>query len=90
MNALRCERSCLANLAVTAHAAGQQTSDPKPDIRVHALSESSVDFAVRPWVKTGVYWEAYGALTKAVKIAFDKEGISIPFPQRDVHVIEKK
>ena len=64
--------------------------DPKPDIRVHALGESSVDFVVRPWVKTGVYWEAYGALTKAVKIAFDKEGISIPFPQRDVHVIEQK
>jgi small conductance mechanosensitive channel len=64
--------------------------DPKPDIRVHALGESSVDFVVRPWVKTDVYWEAYGALTKAVKIAFDKEGISIPFPQRDVHVIEQK
>ena len=64
--------------------------DPEPVIRVHELGESSVKFVVRPWVKTGDYWDTYGALTKAVKIAFDKEGISIPFPQRDVHVIEQK
>jgi len=64
--------------------------DPEAVIRVHELGESSVNFVVRPWVKTGVYWDTYGALTKAVKIAFDKEGISIPFPQRDVHVIEPK
>ena len=64
--------------------------DPEPVIRVHELGESSVNFVVRPWVKTNVYWETYGAITKAVKLAFDKEGISIPFPQRDVHVIEQK
>jgi len=64
--------------------------DPEPVIRVHELGESSVNFVVRPWVKTDAYWDTYGALTKAVKIAFDKEAISIPFPQRDVHVIEQK
>ena len=64
--------------------------DPEPVIRVHELGESSVNFVVRPWVKTGDYWDTYGALTKAVKIAFDKEGISIPFPQRDVHIKEQK
>jgi small conductance mechanosensitive channel len=63
--------------------------DPEPIIKVHELGESSVNFAVRPWVKTSEYWDTYWDLTKAVKLRFDKEGISIPFPQRDVHVIEK-
>jgi len=63
--------------------------DPKPIIKVHELGESSVNFAVRPWVRTSDYWDTYWDLTKAVKLRFDKEGISIPFPQRDVHVIEK-
>jgi small conductance mechanosensitive channel len=62
--------------------------DPEPIIKVHELGDSSVNFAVRPWVKTGDYWDTYWDLTKAVKMRFDKEGISIPFPQRDVHVIE--
>ncbi len=64
--------------------------DPQPVIRVHELGDSSVNFVVRPWVKTDVYWETYWDLTKAVKLRFDEEGISIPFPQRDVHVIEHK
>ena len=64
--------------------------NPEPIIKVHELGESSVNFVVRPWVKTGDYWDTYWDLTKAVKIRFDQEGISIPFPQRDVHVIEKK
>lgn len=64
--------------------------DPEPMIKVHELGESSVNFVVRPWVKTGDYWDTYWDLTKAVKLRFDKEGISIPFPQRDVHVIEHK
>lgn len=65
-------------------------TDPKPNIRLHELGESSVNFIVRPWVKTADYWETYWALTKAIKIRFDSEGISIPFPQRDIHVIERK
>jgi small conductance mechanosensitive channel len=64
--------------------------DPEPIVRVHELGESSVNFAVRPWVNTTDYWDTYWSLTKAVKMRFDEEGISIPFPQRDVHVIEQK
>jgi small conductance mechanosensitive channel len=60
--------------------------DPAPVIRVHALGESSVDFIVRPWVKGADYWSVYWDLTRQVKEAFDAEGISIPFPQRDVHI----
>ena len=65
-------------------------ADPEPKIRVHELADSSVNFIVRPWVRTSDYWETYWALTKAIKLRFDSEGISIPFPQRDVHVIERK
>jgi small-conductance mechanosensitive channel len=61
--------------------------DPEPLVRVHELADSSVNFVCRPWVKTEDYWEAYWALTRTVKERFDREGISIPFPQRDVHVI---
>ena len=64
--------------------------NPKPLIKVHELGDSSVNLIVRPWVKTDDYWDTYWDLTKAVKQRFDKEGISIPFPQRDVHVYEQK
>ncbi|MEQ8663863.1 MAG: mechanosensitive ion channel, partial [Gammaproteobacteria bacterium] len=60
--------------------------EPAPSVRLHALGESSVDFLVRPWVKTADYWTVYWDVTKAVKARFDAEGISIPFPQRDVHL----
>jgi small conductance mechanosensitive channel len=62
-------------------------TDPKPIIKVHTLGESSVDFIVRPWVKTQNYWPVYWDITRQVKENFDAEGISIPFPQRDIHVI---
>jgi small conductance mechanosensitive channel len=62
--------------------------NPKPKIRVGALGESSVDLLCRPWVRTDDYWETYWDLTELVKKRFDEEGISIPFPQRDVHVID--
>ena len=61
--------------------------DPAPVIRVNALGESSVDFVVRPWVQGGDYWTVHWDLTRQVKEAFDAEGISIPFPQRDVHLV---
>jgi small conductance mechanosensitive channel len=64
--------------------------DPEPIVRVLELGDSSVNFAVRPWVKTADYWETYWDLTKKVKLKFDEEGISIPYPQRDVHVKEQK
>lgn len=63
-------------------------SKPAPVIRVHSLGESSIDFVVRPWVKTDDYWETYWFVTREVKLRFDAEEISIPFPQRDIHVIQ--
>jgi small conductance mechanosensitive channel len=60
--------------------------DPKPTIRVHELGDSSVNFVVRPWVRTEDYWKVYWEITRAVKEQFDATGITIPFPQRDVHV----
>jgi small conductance mechanosensitive channel len=62
---------------------------PEPMIHLHELGDSSVNFIVRPWVKTDDYWDTYWDVTKAVKKRFDEEGISIPYPQRDIHVIEK-
>lgn len=63
---------------------------PEPLVRLHALNDSSVDFIVRPWVKVDDYWEVYWDVTRKVKMRFDGEGISIPFPQRDVHVYNEK
>lgn len=60
--------------------------DPEPVVRLHTLGESSVDFVCRPWTETANYWQVYWDITQAVKKTFDKEGVSIPFPQRDVHV----
>ncbi len=62
--------------------------DPAPVVRLHTLNESSVDFIVRPWVKTDDYWDVYWDVTRAVKIRFDEDGISIPFPQRDIHLYQ--
>jgi small conductance mechanosensitive channel len=59
--------------------------DPEPMVKVHTLGNSSVDLIVRPWVKTVDYWDVYWDVTREVKMRFDKEGICIPFPQRDVH-----
>jgi len=60
--------------------------DPAPQVAVSELADSSVNFVVRPWAKTADYWGVYFDLTEAVKKRFDAEGISIPFPQRDVHL----
>ncbi|MDQ8193080.1 mechanosensitive ion channel [Coraliomargarita sp. SDUM461004] len=64
--------------------------DPAVTIAVANLGDSSVDFIVRPWVKSGDYWAVKFDFTKAVKEKFDAEGISIPFPQRDVHVFQEQ
>jgi small conductance mechanosensitive channel len=60
--------------------------DPEPVIKVHTLNDSSVDLIVRPWAKTEDYWDVYWDITREVKMRFDREGVSIPFPQRDVHL----
>jgi small conductance mechanosensitive channel len=64
--------------------------DPAPTIAVSELGDRSVNFVVRPWSKTEDYWDVYFDLTEKIKIAFDKEGISIPYPQRDVHIYNEQ
>jgi len=63
--------------------------DPAPTIGLLELGDSSVNFAVRPWVKTGDYWPTLFALQEEIKTRFDQEGISIPYPQRDLHIINE-
>jgi len=63
---------------------------PAPKIAVSELADSSVNFVVRPWVKTSDYWDVYFDLTEKIKLTFDQEGISIPFPQQDVHLFQEK
>lgn len=60
--------------------------DPAPAVAVAELADSSVNFNVRPWVNAGDYWGVYLDMQEKVKKAFDDEGVSIPFPQMDVHV----
>lgn len=60
--------------------------DPAPTIGVLELASSSVNFAVRPWAKTADYWDVYFATQESIKKRFDAEGITIPFPQQDVHL----
>ena len=60
--------------------------DPEPTIGVLELADNSVNFAVRPWVKSEDYWDVHFSLTETIKKRFDEEGISIPYPQQDVHV----
>jgi small conductance mechanosensitive channel len=64
--------------------------EPELTIAVLALADSSVNFAVRPWVKSEDYWGVYFALNETIKKRFDAEGISIPFPQRDIHIYAEK
>ena len=64
--------------------------DPAPTVGVLELADSSVNFAVRPWVRTGDYWTLFFDLKEKIKERFDAESISIPFPQQDVHLYELK
>ena len=61
-------------------------SEPAPMIAVAELADSSVNFAVRSWVKSSDYWPVFFHLNETIKKRFDEEGISIPFPQQDVHL----
>jgi len=60
--------------------------DPETQIAVSELADSSVNFVVRPWVKSEDYWAVKFDLTEKIKLAFDEQGISIPYPQMDVHL----
>lgn len=64
--------------------------DPAPVVAVSELGDSSVNFVVRPWVKAGDYWNVFFEVTETIKKKLDENGISIPFPQRDVHIYEHK
>jgi small conductance mechanosensitive channel len=64
--------------------------DPAPQVAVSELGDSSVNFVTRPWVHPDVYWDVMFDVTEQVKKQFDANGISIPFPQRDVHMHEVK
>ncbi len=60
--------------------------DPAPTIGLLELADSSVNFAVRPWVNSADYWGVHFDLLERIKLRFDDEGISIPYPQRDIHL----
>ena len=60
-------------------------SDPEPTIEVLSLDDSAVTLVLRAWAKNADYWSVYFAATAAVKQAFDREGVAIPFPQLDIH-----
>ncbi|NNJ96572.1 MAG: mechanosensitive ion channel [Gammaproteobacteria bacterium] len=63
--------------------------EPAPVVKLHQLADSSVNFICRPWVKPENYWEVYWYITREVKRRFDAEGVSIPFPQTDVHLYQE-
>ena len=64
--------------------------DPAPKIVVSELADSSVNFNVRPWVNSADYWGVYFDITEQIKKKFDEQNISIPFPQRDIHMYQEK
>ena len=65
-------------------------TSPAPFVGVESLGDSSVNLAVRPWSNNENYWDVYFGITEKAKKALDANNISIPFPQRDVHLFEHK
>jgi len=63
---------------------------PAPTVAVSELGDNSVNFVVRPYVKVENYWAVYFDTTEKVKMTFDENGVTIPFPQRDVHLFQEK
>jgi small conductance mechanosensitive channel len=61
-------------------------TEPEPVIAVAELADSSVNFAVRPWVHSADYWAVQWDLLETIKLTFDEKGISIPYPQQDIHL----
>ena len=63
---------------------------PTPTIGLMEMGDSSINFAFRPWVNVEDYWDFFFSLQEQVKLRFDEEGITIPFPQRDVHLFQNQ
>jgi len=63
-------------------------ADPPPTVAVKELGDSSVNFVVRPWVNADDYWTVWFDVTQKIKEEFDRQGVAIPFPQRDVHLFQ--
>ena len=68
----------------------QILTDPEPNVFVGTHGESSVELIVRVWCKGTDYWDVYFTMQEKVKLAFDKNGINIPFNQLDVHIVESR
>ena len=64
--------------------------DPEPEVMVKSLDDSAVSIALRAWSSTSDFWALTFDMTKRAKESFDDADISIPFPQRDIHVYEMK
>lgn len=64
-------------------------NDPEPTVAVSELGDSAVNLVVRPWVKTEDYWPVNFTLTENIKLALDEANISIPYPQRDIHIVSQ-
>jgi small conductance mechanosensitive channel len=60
--------------------------EPAPAVMLMELADSSVNFAVRPWVKSADYWAVRSDLLEGIKVSLEAEGLSIPYPQRDLHI----
>ncbi len=63
--------------------------DPPPNVQLHKLLENTLKFVVRPWTRTEDYWDTYWKLTREIKRALDEAGITLPRPQRDVHLVDR-
>ncbi len=74
-------------LLATLEADERVLQDPEPLVAVAELGDSSVNFVVRPWVKSEDYWATRWDLIESIKVGFDERGYNIPYPTRDVHVI---
>ena len=73
-------------MAQVVNADSRVLQDPAPTIAVLELADSSVNFAVRPWVNSADFWPVKFDLTEKIKLAFDENDITIPFPQMDLHL----
>jgi len=72
---------------VTAHP--KVLKDPAPQVVIAEMADSSVNLVIRPWSNTADYWDVFFDLQKSLKEGYDKAGLNIPYPQTDVHIIEK-